>query len=1092
MREFISPELKGFHLCSIVFLFTMFMWAKSADDLYGKNRTQNILISNSFGKDQINRAMNWKDSLAFNFANPPGAAKPQTWWHWMNGHISKEGITRELEQMAEAGLGGFTLFNSNEGTPAVGPVEYMSDAWFEMIEHTMREAHRLGLEMRIHNGAGWSSSGGPWVTPDQAMQELAWTETNVTGPGLLNIELAIPKPALGIERDMRKDPEVNKRYYVSREEVRGYFRDIAVLAFPASDIGNEGSEQLDRWKSKTGFEKMKELYHRNETEIAPASVIRTNQIKDLSTHLTKEGALTWNVPPGKWVILRIGYQPTGRQNHPAPKGGRGLEIDKLSSAAVDSFWQNSIDKILQIAKKTKTNALKGIVMDSYEAGHQNWNMTFENDFQNLCGYDITKYLPVLTGRVVGSVDQTERVLWDFRKTLSDLIIKNYYIRFSELCKQNGLTLSVEPYGSFGNTDDFSVSVVPDIPMAEWWTFRTNSDPISRTAKLASSAAHTQGKKIVDSEAFTTPPNRIFEIHPFALKAQGDYFYCQGINRFSLHTFAHDPYNYPPGLGLGVYGSRFDSRNVWWPFAKDWFSYLSRCQYLLQSGRFVADILYYAGEDAPKQSKLREELIPSPPEGYDYDFCNVETLKQISVKDGELLLPGGMRYRVLVLPSTPYMSLDVFNKVKEIVALGGTVVGPKPSYVPGYKNHRENQRQLRENAEILWNVRAGKNNSMSNFGKGRLYWGVDLGSVFSEKNLLPDFSYRFLDSGQSNGTAEALEKVEYIHRSINGSEVYFISNQDSTRSRDLELTFRVENVLPELWNPDNGKIEFAPKFFQRPDHRMSVILNLDASGSVFVVFRKTAKNKSGVVSITRDNIPVYPELEQKKKRLYLYSDKEGVYRLQKSNGTSKKITIPRVPKPIVLDRPWEVALSLPNNQVKKREFATLIPLNEHPDSVFKFFSGMATYTHHIEVPSEIISKNQRNILDLGDVKVIAEIYVNDVRLGVLWKKPYRMDISDALKKGSNKITVRVANLWLNRLIGDEQLPDNLEWTRNTGSTTNALGLSEFPDWLIHETPRPTQRTTFVTTKWPHLKHRELLPSGLIGPVKIITEIGNKIN
>lgn len=1088
-----NSKLKRHRYNSIILLIALFLWISVTDISYGKNRLPNKFGGKNSMTTQARDLVNLEDSLDFNFMTPPDTAKPHTWWHWMNGHISKEAITKELEEMKHAGLGGFTLFNSNEGTPVEGPVEYMSEAWFEMIEHTMKEAHRLGLEMRIHNGAGWSSSGGPWVTPDQAMQELVWTETDVTGPGYFNKLIEIPKPALGIERDMQKDPEVNKRYYVSREEVKGYYKDIAILAFPTLATNpDESPLRLVHWKSKTGFEKMKDLYRPNKNEISTSSCIETNQIKDLTSFLTKDGKLAWNIPPGKWTILRVGYQPTGRQNHPAPKGGRGLEIDKLSSGAVDLFWQNSIDKIIQITKKTKTDALKGIVIDSYEVGHQNWNVSFENDFRNICGYEITEYLPALTGRVVGNVDQTERFLWDFRKTLSDLIIKNYYARFLELCKQNGLTLSAEPYGNFGNTDDFSVSVIPDIPMAEWWTFRKNSDPISRTAKLASSAAHTQGKKIVDSEAFTTPPHRVFEVHPFALKGQGDFFYCQGINRFSFHTFTHDPYNYPPGLGLGAYGSRFDSRNTWWPFAKAWFNYLSRCQYLLQEGQFVADILYYVGEDAPKEARLREELIPTPPEGFDYDFCNLETLEQISVKQSELLLPGGMKYQILVLPNTPYMSLRVFNKIKEIVSSGGIVVGPKPKYVPGFKNHLENQNQLIEGAEVLWNENGGINSLMCNFGKGRLYWRKDLESIFSEINLLPDFSYRFLDSDQSNTTNRSFQKIEYIHRKINDSEVYFISNQDSTSGRELELTFRVENLLPEFWDPSNGKIEYSPKFIQRPDNRMSVILNLDAFGSMFVVFRQSVKNESGIISITRENVPVNIRLQQRNGQLYLYSGMEGKFMLRKSNGTSKKILISHVPKPIVFDQPWEVALSLPNNRTKKREFSALIPLNEHHDPEFKFFSGIATYTYHLQVPSEIKSKAYKNILDLGDLKVIAEVYVNNVRQDILWKKPYRIDITHALETGLNKIEVRVANLWLNRLIGDEQLLDDSEWIRNTESTKNALVLNKFPDWLMNQDPRPTKRTTFGTTKWPHIKNKELLPSGLIGPVKLITEVEKKMN
>ena len=1040
-------------LVCFIFVFIV-VGIRGIEVTFSKN-TYNSTFEKSNSDFREKNVENYLDSLVNNFKNPPISAKPHTWWHWINGHISMEAITKELEAMKNVGLGGFTLFNSDTSTPLAGPVEYMSDEWYKMIEYTISEADRLGLEMRIHNGAGWSASGGPWITPNKAMQEIVWTELYVSGPKHINEVIEIPEPALGIERDMRKDPKKNERFYVSREDVRGFYNDIAVLAFPTlkTDLENDPF-RLESWRSKAGFSKINDIYKINNETMPAGASIQLDQILDLTSFLTKDGKLCWDVPEGDWTIMRFGYQPTGRKNHPAPESGTGLETDKLSSSATDLFWKYSVNEIINIANRKNSDVFKGVIVDSYEAGHQNWNSSFAQDFMLINGYDITKYLPAITGKVVESVDETERFLWDYRKTLSDLIIKNYYGRFSELCKYSGLTFSAEPYGTYGNTDDFSVAIVPDIPMAEWWTFTKNSSQLNTTAKLASSAAHTQGRKIVDSEAFTGSSDRIFEEHPYALKKQGDFFYTQGINRFSMHTFTHNPYNYPPGFGLGTYGSRIDPGNTWWPFVGAWFKYLARCQYILQQGQFVADILYYVGDDAPKSSQIIQHILPALPKGYDYDFCTSKTLMQVEVENSNIILPSGMSYKILVLPESEFMTPEVLNKIKNIVSSGGNVVGGKPLYLPGL-SFNDQEKEFNSIANVLWKD-VDNHLNVCEYGKGKIYNKTDLELVFSDINLLPDFSYRFLNSDDTEDQTDLYEGLEYIHRRIEDTDIYLISNQDSI-SRDLKIFFRIENMLPELWNPDNGSIEYAVNYRAETDKRMSVNLEIDPYGSLFVVFRQPIKNESNIISVLKDN-------------------------------KSAEVQCSNIH--IELNAPWDVSFPLADNKTKTVKFFTLMPWDKHEDLDIKYFSGIATYSYNLDVTENLLSNDKINILDLGDVKVIAEVYVNGINQGIAWKAPFQVNITNSLKLGDNKIEIRVANLWVNRLIGDEQYEDDCEWTSETRSSQNVLALKVLPDWLVNDSPRPTPRSTFVTIKWPHIKNKKLLSSGLIGPVKLFSQVRKK--
>jgi hypothetical protein len=1049
----------------------------------------NFLAVFSLDAEKISDKSKEISILEIGFKLPPVTAKPQVWWHWLNGHISSKAITQDLESMKKTGIGGFTLFNVSEGTPE-GPVKYMSDEWWSLLKHTKAEAKRLGLEMGFHNGAGWSSSGGPWVTPDKAMQEVVWTEKKITGPLAFDSVLELNKAAIGIDRDMARNPEVNKRYYVAREIVEGYYNDIVLLAFPTPKREIKGTPYLIKdWKAKSGYTKMNS-YAIDNRMAKDSDLIDLSQIIDLTSKLDSNGRLKWDVPAGNWTIIRFGYQPTGRSNHPAPPAGKGLEIDKLSKEAVDFYWEKSISKIIAAGSKEDNKTLQHILIDSYEVGHQNWNSTFESDFKKMRGYSLLQYLPALTGRVVENMQTSEKFLWDFRKTISELITENYYSHFASLAEKNGLSLSAEAYGQFGNINDFDASGKVHTPMAEWWA-SSNQENHTATAKLAASTAHTYNRKLAGAEAFTGNPKQIFEESPRSLKAEGDFFMCLGINQFNLHGFAHDPYNIPPGLGLGTYGSRFDRRNTWCPYAHGWFDYLSRCQYMLQQGKFKADFLYYVGEDAPLISWIREKLTPALPLGYDYDFCNQEILKQLVVKKGLIVLPNGMTYRVLILPENQHMGLGALKQIEHLVASGATIVGSKPLRTPGLEGGQLAEEQFKIISGRLWGNCDGKSITENKYGKGKIYWGKTLENISAEKNIFPDLSFKILSNEKFGVLNHSVSGIEFIHRQLDGKDFYFVSNQHD-KAKLVEVTFRVNSMLPELWYPETGRVEVASEFRKTDDGRMIVILRLEQSESVFVVFRKPLTTENGIVSVTKNRQAGDVTIRRENDKFFLNTNVAGDFIIKTSEGESKKLSVKEVPSPILLIGPWKVSFPSESGAPEHIEMSSLTSLAENTIPEIKYFSGTAIYDVEVNIPSKMLLKGQNIVLDLGDVQVISEVFVNGKSLGILWKPPYKISVTDFLHKGKNAIQVKVANQWVNRLIGDQKLPDDCEWTSNTGSTAKGLGLAKIPDWVINNTPRPsTQRKAFVSWQWPHLADKEVLPSGLIGPVRLEVEVEKEL-
>ncbi|MCP4312678.1 MAG: hypothetical protein GY790_15560 [Bacteroidetes bacterium] len=972
------------------------------------------------------------------FKTPPHSAKTQVWYHWMNGHFSKEFITKDLEAMAAMGIGGFRVFNAAEGTPP-GSATFFGEEWWETFIHTKKEAKRLGLEMCVMNCPGWATSGGPWNKPENAMQEVVCTEEQLTGPSEFQGRLSIPKPVLGLERDMKRDTVINQRYYMPRDHVKGHYHDIALLAFPTPKGELEGKPyRINMWWYKAGYKKMAR-YVRDKRKAPEEEVIRLNEIIDLTDKLDENGNLQWNVPQGNWTILRVGYQPTGRSNHPAPKGGKGLEVDRMSVKAVDIHWNESVMKMLQAGEGGGKSPLTSITIDSYEAGHQNWTQGFEKQFEKMSGYDIRYYLPAIAGRVVESTEVSEDFLWDFRKTVSDLIVENYYKRFQTLAHENWVRFACEGYGNFGNTDDFSTGKYVDVPTSEFWAYKPNNH--GGISKLSSSMAHIYGRKLVGAEAFTGAPEKIFETSPRDIKAQGDWYYCKGINQYWLHGYTNSPFKQKPGLVLGSYGSHFNRHNTWWEYSKGWFDYMARCQYMLQEGNPANDVLYYVGEDAPVDPEGHDKLHPAIPLNYDYDFCNRDILESLSVVDGKLVLPNGLEYAVLTVLKSEHIRPEVLRVLRKLIKQGAVVVASKPTRVPSLYDTDAANAELQKLTAELWGKIDGKKVFKNKYGKGAIYSTESILEACKDYNILPDFDYTLENAEEYGPTFFPGNGMEFIHRKTAKADIYFVSNQHY-KAKTIKAKFRIADKLPELWDAETGETVIAPEYKKLDDGRIEVTLRMEEAGSVFVVFRK---------ALTADSLSGYKEA--------------------KMTGT------------LTFTNPWNVSFDgagAPEPMVMPE----LTDISKHDADDVKYFSGTIFYENQINVDE--MKEGTKMILDLGEVNVAAEIFVNGKSAGLLWKRPFSIDITDALKIGKNDIKVNVANLWINRVVGDQELPEDCEWTTNTGSTAKGLGLAKIPDWVIEGKESPTGRKAFVGWKWEHIKGKELLPSGLIGPVSINVE------
>lgn len=607
-----------------------------------------------------------------------------------------------------------------------------------------------------------------------------------------------------------------------------------------NEIILSGAQRIDHYEAKSGLG----LASSPETSATPAleKCIPKERIVDLTPQFC-EGRLRWDVPDGDWTILRIGHTSTGRMNAPAPQEARGLEVDKLNPEALDKHVEGFLGKIIGDAEKPKgrADAFSGIHIDSWEVGYQNWTPRFREEFGRLRGYDPLAWLVVFTGRPVDSGELSERFLWDVRRTISDMLNENYAEHMADIAHKRGLNLSIEGYHN-GPFDPLSYAGRADIPMGEFWVPPGPLD-LNLNVKAMASAGHIYGKNMIAAEAFTSfDMQSRHQLHPYAVKAIGDAAFCEGVNLFVFHRYAMQPWtdDRVPGMTMGPWGWEYERTATWWESSRPWHAYLARCQYLLRQGNFVADICYLQDEEGIKNPPLPGEIKPEPPQGYDYDLCTAEVVRErMRVKDGRFVLPDGMRYRLLVMPQQRLMTPELLQKISDLVREGGVLLGDPPLRSPGLSHFPECDAEVQKISQTLWGDCDGVNVKEHRFGKGRVFRGISPAEALAAIGASPDFTWAKKEQNTFIAKGGKAQAVRYIHRTTPDCEIYFVANL-TAETAEINAAFRVSDSSPQLWHPETGQITFPAIYETEKENGVSRIrlpLVLGPRESVFVFFPK---------------------------------------------------------------------------------------------------------------------------------------------------------------------------------------------------------------------------------------------------------------
>ena len=1094
-----------------------------------------------------------QDALVDGFREPPPEARPRIWWHWMNGNITEQGIAKDLAWMKRIGIGGVQTFDANLLTPQVvtKPIVYMTPEWKKAFRFATRTAADLNLELGIAASPGWSETGGPWVSPQDGVKKLVWSETAIMGGNSWAGKLPAPPSISGPFQNMAAEGDQLAALSGERQfEPPSNYGDIAVLAYPLPnsaalplprailandkhlDIGKlsdanlttsidiprgsaakpttlsvsynepqtirsvtfhagggaekfgapfflptlEASDDGKLWRKLadlaltplpttvsfapvtathfrivmllnptgglSGFAPaagidfaflaplvapkpltVSEFRLSNEAKVhqfeakagfatvlgyAPLNTVSLNEerapapneVVNLTDRLKSDGTLDWTPPKGRWRVVRLGWSLTGKSNHPAPFEATGLEVDKLDGQAVRKYLQHYIgmykDAVgVGLIGKTGIGAL---LTDSTEVGAFNWTPRMIEQFKRLRGYDPTPWLPTLTGSLIGSRVQSDAFLYDYRRTISELHATEHYGTVAAVARANGLKVYGEALEdrrpSLG--DDMAMRQYADFPMAALWTYPRGGAPrptLLGDMRGAASVAHIYGQNIAAAESMTSAL-QYWSHAPADLRRVIDLEFANGINRPVIHSSVHQPLDdKQPGLSLLIFGQYFNRHETWGEMAKPWIDYMARNSFMLQQGRNHADVAYFYGEDAPLTAQFAEAPISDVPTAYAYDFVNADVLQNIlSVDGGDLSAPSGARYRVLFLgAASRSMTLPILRRIAKLASEGATIVGQAPAGSPSLSDDKS------EYAKLIGQLWSGE--PITAVGKGRVIAGLDVEAALKRVGVVPDFAYTKPASDS---------EVLFVHRKLADGDAYFINNRQN-RSETIEARFGVSGKVPELWRADTGQI--LPISYRIENGVTIVPLDMAAEDSFFVMFRKTATASSMTVEKT-DSAPV-----------------------------------------ILLDGVWNVAFQPGRGATASLKLDKLASLSEQTDPGVKYFSGTATYTKNFDLPRNI-KRNHPLLLDLGQVGDVAEVRVNGQAVGTAWKAPFQIDIGKAVRRGDNIIEVKVANLWVNRLIGDAQ--------------------------------QGAAKVTFTTLP-TYSAGAPLRPSGLIGPVTLLGAI-----
>ncbi|MCX6574757.1 MAG: glycosyl hydrolase [Candidatus Aminicenantes bacterium] len=868
------------------------------------------------------------------FFDPPLSARPSVLWAWLNGYVDRDQLTRELEELKAKGLAGAIIWD----------VGSLSDP---------RKIIPAGPAF-----LGPESVGSISHAIDQA--------------GRLGLELGLfASSSWNAGGGWIKPENASRRLLCRQIEVRGPGRVRTTVPLP------DGVTAY--WKA-----------------VAVLAVPAGGAAIDISGRMDSEGRLDWDAPAGGSRIMRIVASNTGQTLECPSPNSDGLIIDHLSRDAATVDMTYILDRILSARKGL--DALKTFMLDSYEVAEAvDWTDDFVDAFRTRHGYDPVPYLPALFDPAALDPGVAGRFLYDYRKTVSDLIIENHFRTVRDLLNRRGVSLLAEAgHGGYARVDALKALGSADIPMGEFWNHER-----FWVVKEAASAAHIYGRRIVAAETLTGW--RSWQDGPAEYKRRFDIALCAGLNRPTFHTFTHNP----PAAGRPgfVYhaGEHFNVNTTWWDQAGPLIEYMARCDYLLQQGLFAADVAFYYGDQAPNLVPARRidpDIKPIYPDtdclhcgqpkpiqtssldrGYDYDYVNSEViLERMRVSGGRIVLPDGLSYALLVLPDREDMPLAVLRKLGELIEAGATVVGRKPVRAPGLAGFPACDDEVRALADGIWGACDGAAVKERALGKGRIIWGVPLNDILRDRGRGPDF--------RALGVANADQHIDFIHRSTGDDDLYFVSNS-AKASETFDAVFRVgADRKPELWYPDTGRI-VPCRSFARVEGGCRLTLELPAYGSVFVVFRATP-TPAAFLS---------PEP------------------LKAEDGPA-----------VAVPGPWTVRFPPGWGAPGSVLWSGLISWTGSEDPGIRYFSGTAGYTAEFEFGEPLLREGRSWLLDLGALREVAEVTLNGQDLGIVWKEPFQADVSGLLRPDRNVLEVKVTNLWNNRLMGDILDPGHKPYTR----------------------------------------------------------------
>jgi hypothetical protein len=907
-----------------------------------------------------------------NFPDPPSASGVNCWWWWLNGNVNKAAITKDLEAMKSRDFQGAMIFDAgghnqrgNKDIPA-GPL-FGSPEWNELFVFAMNEARRLGLEMGFNIQSGWNL-GGPRVSPLYMAKQITYSELKVSGIKKGVIKLALPK---------------------SRNN---YYKDIAVLAFPINatvktndfitDLGYKwGFYEIGASAPDTRFLLINDSSKAHKYPDSTVALIKKLQVLDLTAQMDAEGNLGWEVPEGQWSILRIGYTCTDSHVSTSSGNWQGPVLDYMSKEAFDFYWNDVVMPIFKAAGDHVGTTLKFMETDSWECGGMNWTDKFSEEFKQLRGYDLKNYLPIVAGYVVEDAQTSNAFLADFRKTLGDLVAVNHYAVFQEYAHKYKLGIQPESAGPHaGPLDGIKNYGYSDIVMSEFWSPSPHRPkPQDRFyLKQASSAAHIYGKKIIGAESFTTIGPHWNDELWHDQKSAFDHEICGGLNRLYFHTFTASP----PEMGLPgqeyFAGTHVNPQVTWWKESGPFIDYLHRVQSVVQEGKFAADVLYYYGDHVPNVFPFKHADPAGVIPGFDYDVTDETIFLKLEVRNSKIVVPGGIEYRVLVLPDHKVLSLAVLQKIETLLQQGATIIGYKPGKLISVTGEALAQKTFRELAHKIWG-NADPEKGEKIYGKGKVVWGISAREYLLSSGTTADFEVMGSDSKTD---------FDYIHYNLGKSDVYFVSNQ-TRQQQKIKARFRISGKQPELWDALTGEIREARAFTQK-DGLTTVPLVLEAYGSIMVVFNDNiSASQQGAATGNYQELSILKEI----------------------SGEWK----------VIFDTTWGGPASV--------SFPELIDWSQHTDERIKYYSGSAVYHKTFDLAHEV-QKDKKYFLELGSVKDvgIAEVTINGKHKGIVWTSPFRVGISGELQQGVNALEIRVLNSWYNRVAGDQTFPDRKPFTQ----------------------------------------------------------------